>query len=79
MSSFDFIKYDEKSEGTQTYFKAIFVTIEEEIANKIPHSWARDNMMKSLNEAYMWLGKAIRDEQLTRIGSADLNEQRGDG
>lgn len=32
-----------------------------------------------LEEFYMWVGKAIRDEQLLRNGSAELQEERKDG
>ncbi len=32
-----------------------------------------------LEEAYMWVGKAIRDEQIARNGSAPLQEGRKDG
>jgi hypothetical protein len=30
-----------------------------------------------LEEAYMWIGKAVRDDQIERNGSAELLEERG--
>jgi hypothetical protein len=32
--------------------------------------------LTSLEECYMWIGKAIRDNQIERNGSATLLEQR---
>jgi len=32
-----------------------------------------------LEEVYMWIGKAIRDDQIKRNGSAELQEERKDG
>jgi hypothetical protein len=40
---------------------------------------AKKNAIKSLEETYMWIGKAIRDDQLARNGSAELQEERKDG
>jgi hypothetical protein len=31
-----------------------------------------------MEESYMWIGKALRDEQLTRDGAAELQEARTD-
>ncbi len=35
-------------------------------------------VLTSVEESYMWIGKAIRDEQIERNGSAPLQEARGD-
>lgn len=35
--------------------------------------------LRTLEESYMWCGKAIRDEQIARNGSAPLEEGRTDG
>lgn len=38
---------------------------------------AQENAIDSLEEAYMWCGKMIRDAQIARNGSAPLQEERG--
>jgi len=35
--------------------------------------------LTNLEQAYMWIGKAIRDDQIARNGSAELQEERKDG
>jgi hypothetical protein len=32
--------------------------------------------LTKLEEVYMWIGKAIRDDQLSRNGTAELQEER---
>ena len=32
--------------------------------------------LTKLEECYMWIGKAIRDDQIERNGSAELQEER---
>lgn len=32
--------------------------------------------LTKLEEVYMWIGKAIRDDQIERNGSAELQEER---
>jgi hypothetical protein len=34
-------------------------------------------VLTKLEEAYMWIGKAIRDEQIERNSKAELQESRG--
>lgn len=35
--------------------------------------------LTKLEECYMWIGKALRDDQIARIGSAPLQEDRDPG
>ncbi|TXH10666.1 MAG: hypothetical protein E6R04_04855 [Spirochaetes bacterium] len=37
-----------------------------------------DEALSDLEHSYMWLGKAIRDDQINRNGAADLQEGRTD-
>lgn len=37
-----------------------------------------DVVMTAMEEGYMWIGKAIRDEQFARTGNAPLQEERSD-
>lgn len=93
-SRFDYVKYDDTAVLLQDHFKKIVTALEADIntlgSNSInlapPGSKAVGSMARSkalamtaLEELYMWVGKAIRDEQLVRNGSAPLQEERKDG
>lgn len=78
MSRFDYVKYDEDSENPQLEAKTDFIAIAEKIENLGP-SRAASLALTKLEEAYMWVGKAIRDNQIARSGSATLQEERKNG
>jgi hypothetical protein len=75
MSRFDYVKYDEKTAATQAAFKQKFEELEAFIANIYPGR-SVSLALTSLEETYMWIGKALRDEQIARNGTAELQEQR---
>lgn len=87
---FDYVKYDETAQGLQTYFKVECQNLESAInaigpaastvlrgddIQKLARSKAA--ALTKLEEFYMWAGKAIRDDQVCRNGSAQLQEERG--
>lgn len=65
MGRFDYIKYDEKSINVQVAIKKKFESLEETL-DALPDSRAKSLALTHLEEAFMWAGKAIRDEQLSR-------------
>lgn len=75
MSRFDYVKYDEKAQGLQETIKARFLALESQI-QRLPEGRPKAVAFTKLEEAYMWVGKAIRDEQIVRNGSAELQEER---
>lgn len=78
MSRFDYVKYDEKSCDFQAGFKDLFETVEFEV-DKLAPGRAKALIYTKLEEAYMWVGKAIRDEQIYRQTIKELQEERKDG
>lgn len=90
MSRFDYVKYDEKAVKDQKLAKDLCSSLESNI-NMIgrsldPHvdkafcSRAKDEAIKKLEEVYMWIGKAIRDEQIARnLTKPPLQEERTNG
>lgn len=78
MSRFDYVKYDEHAVNVQTAFKAGFNVLEKMVGELGPGR-AQALVLTKLEEAYMWIGKAIRDDQIKRNGSAPLQEERKDG
>ncbi len=66
MSRFDYVKYDEQSIKKQADLKALFEEVERLVEVSIPDGRAKSLVLTYLEIAYMWTGKAIRDEQVQR-------------
>lgn len=77
MSRFDYVKYDNKAQEDQAYIKTRFEELEEAVMGNLKPGRASALVLTKLEEAYMWVGKAIRDEQIARNGAAELQESRG--
>jgi hypothetical protein len=78
MNRFDYVKYDQEATKAQEGFKNSFLLLEQAVDHKIYSPRAKALALTKLEEAYMWIGKAIRDDQIVRNGSAELEEGRGD-
>lgn len=76
MNRFDYIKYDQRAMNQQTHLKSEVEDLEEYLNKFLPDGRAKDLALISLEEFYMWCGKAIRDEQIKRTDSAVLQEER---
>lgn len=75
MSRFDYVKYDAIAESEQTLAKEN-VTELEMLIDSLKSPRAKALALTKLEECYMWIGKAIRDDQIARNGSAELQEER---
>lgn len=91
MSRFDYVKYDKDATTLRAHFKDLMSDLETDInaiGNNITLASARDPhalpelgrakslALTKLEELYMWIGKAIRDAQRARTGSAEPQEER---
>ncbi len=65
MSRFDYVKYDEQAEGQQAFYKEQFYALDLAVSS-LEEGRAKSLAITKLEEAYMWVGKALRDEQLKR-------------
>lgn len=74
---FDYVRYDDEAQRVQTQLKGAFNNIDL-MLSQLPDGRAKSLALTKLEEAYMWVGKAIRDEQVAKRG-AELQEQRKDG
>lgn len=74
MSRFDYVRYDEKAQEQQAQAKGSFQALEC-ILLGLKAGRAQALALTKLEEAYMWVGKAIRDEQVNER-SATLEEGR---
>lgn len=77
-SRFDYVKYDVASTNLQEAFKESVTRLERGIETNLKSPRAKALALTKLEEVYMWVGKAIRDDQITRNGSAELQEERND-
>jgi len=75
MSRFDYVKYDDLANEQQQYFKQSVSNLELAI-DSLKSPRAKALAITKLEEVYMWVGKAIRDDQIARNGSAELQEKR---
>jgi len=76
MSRFDYVKYDDEALNAQAMLKDEFQELEGLVARLLPAGRPLSLVLTKLEEAYMWCGKGIRDLQIDRNGSADLQEER---
>lgn len=74
---FTYVKYDEKAAAKQEHFKKLFEEIEEFADKNLGNSREKALLMTALEEAYMWTGKAIRNEVFERQGKISHEPERG--
>lgn len=62
---FSYVKYDAQAQIMQEALKEQFEKIENMVSS-LKDGRAKSLVLTHLEEAYMWTGKAIRDEQIER-------------
>lgn len=75
-SRFDYTKYDDKANMQQAEFKREVTHLEQLIESNLKSPRAKSLAITKLEECYMWIGKAVRDDQIERNGSAEPQEDR---
>jgi len=68
MIRFDYVKYDDSAKSDQETFKEIVSTLENNIMTRLESPRATALALTKLEECYMWIGKAVRDDQISRGG-----------
>lgn len=82
---FDYVAYDLEAQAASNSFKKSFMELDDQVeavfATPRSAGVARYKAMliTKLEEAYMMVGKAVRDDQIARNGTAPLQEGRKDG
>lgn len=74
---FSYVRYDERSMAKQGQLKRKFEELENLVDNLLPEGRPKSLCMTALEEAYMWCGKGIRDDQIARTGKVDEQPERG--
>lgn len=75
MSRLDYVKYDERAQVMQAAFKAEFETVLARV-EQIKDCRAKSLALTKIEEAYMWVGKAIRDDQVQRENAECLKADK---
>ena len=75
---FSYVRYDAARAQKQAMFKAKFEDLECMAMKLLPDGRARSLFLTALEEAYMWTGKAIRDEQIAVDGAVSEAAERGE-
>lgn len=79
MTRFDYVQYDSIAANEQAKAKLAVQSVEMLIEQVAPGgSRPKHLALTKLEECYMWLGKLIRDEQISRNSTAPLQEERND-
>lgn len=73
MSRFDYVAYDSIATANQLAFISLFQQIDTYVEAMVSGR-AKALVLTKLEEAYMWIGKAIRDDQIQRNGNAPLQD-----
>jgi hypothetical protein len=74
MNRFDHITYDEQSLEQQVAFKRRVELLEQQISS-LGSPRAKALALTKLEEVFMWIGKAIRDDQIARQGANGVQKQ----
>lgn len=73
---FDYIAYDEQAKTAQAVAKNHMLAMESFIETELKPGRSKALALTKLEEVYMWIGKAIRDEQVQRTGESKEMPQR---
>lgn len=66
MSRFDSIEYDPISKLNYSKYKGVFESLDSELELDLAITREKSVLMTKLEEAHMWLNKAIKADQLYR-------------
>lgn len=75
---FSYVKYDAECSALQEMFKGLFEQVEQAVQENLPHCRATNLVHTKMEEAYMWVGKSIRDIQIAKDGAVNHVASRGE-
>jgi hypothetical protein len=73
---FSYVKYDARATADQQALKEKFIELTKLVEDKVPIGRPLSLCLTALEEAYMWTGKGIRDDQIVRQGMIDDQPER---
>lgn len=78
-SRFDYVMYDDQSRELQAQFKEQFERLEFMVQGNLRPSRATALILTHLEGGYLWVGKAIRDDQIARQGREGQHTELQEG
>ncbi|MGA1554384.1 MAG: DUF7681 family protein [Burkholderiaceae bacterium] len=63
---FDSVEYSEEAKKVQFYFKQAMIALEADIEKHLEPGRAKQIALTKAEEMHMWIGKAIRDDQIEK-------------
>lgn len=78
MSRYDYVAYDKQAQEAQALLKSKFQELSA-MVEALPPGRATSLVQTKLEEAYMWCGKAIRDDQVRRETAAQISTELQEG
>lgn len=75
-NTFSYVRYDQESVTKQETLKGMFEAIEAYCRSNLYPGRASSLVYTKLEEAYMWTGKAIRDQQIIRNSQTEHVAER---
>lgn len=76
-SRFTYVKYDDEATQKQEALKQAFENVEKLVEASLVEGRAKSLVLTHLEISYMWTGKQIRDEQLSRGSQTNHIPERG--
>jgi len=73
---FDYVAYDRHAKTTSDVLKDHFIILDGLIDKLLSPSRARSLAETKMEECFMWVGKAIRDDQVKRDANTQLQKGR---
>lgn len=73
-NTYDYVAYDSTAQYQQSQFKLLFLQLEALVLTLAPGR-PRSLVATKLEEAYHWVGKSVRDDQVARENEAVLQER----
>jgi len=73
---FSYVKYDQEAVKHQETLKELFEKVEDYVDKNLKPGRAQSLVMTYLEIAYMWTGKALRDEQIARGSQVEHVDER---
>jgi hypothetical protein len=75
---FSYVRYDQVRAEKQQEAKRLMELVESFIDKQLPKGRPASLALTALEECYMWVGKAVRDEQIAVDGQAIEEAHRGE-
>lgn len=66
MTRFDYVHFDNRSDNSSQGSKALCKALESFIEENLENSREKSSAITKLEECFMWIGKAIKVDQLKR-------------